>query len=281
MRGHDHAHVDRDGAVAADALHLALLQHAQQLGLHHQRHVADFVQEERAVVGLLELAEVPRGRARERALLVAEQLGFDQLAGHGGAVQRDERAALRRGLRSCSARAISSLPVPVSPRMQTRVSLAATRSTCAMTRRMASPEWTISCLPTRWRSSRFSSSRRFSLRTLSTVSSSLSVESGFSRKSTAPSRVARTAISILACPEIITTGQRDAEVAQVFEQREPVLAGHHDVGEHHVEGLRFDQFQRARGVIADRGFVPGQAEGPRQRGQRVGIVIDNQEVCQV
>ena len=45
----------------------------------------------------------------------------------------------RRGLRSCSARAISSLPVPVSPRMQTRVSLAATRSTCAITRRMASP----------------------------------------------------------------------------------------------------------------------------------------------
>lgn len=38
----------------------------------------------------------------------------------------------------------------------------------------------------RWRSSRFSSSRRLSLRTLSTVSRSLSVESGFSRKSTAP-----------------------------------------------------------------------------------------------
>ena len=35
---------------------------------------------------------------------------------------------------------------------------------------------------------------------------SRSVESGFSRKSTAPKRVARTAISTLACPEIITTG---------------------------------------------------------------------------
>ena len=45
-----------------------------------------------------------------------------------------------RGLRSCSARAINSLPVPVSPRMQTRVSLAATRSTCAITRCMRSPE---------------------------------------------------------------------------------------------------------------------------------------------
>jgi len=41
--------------------------------------------------------------------------------------------------------------------------------------------------------------QRFSLRTLSTVSSNLSVESGFSRKSSAPRRVARTAISIFAC----------------------------------------------------------------------------------
>ena len=80
------------------------LQHAQQLGLHHQRHVADFVQEQRAAVRLLELAQVPRGGAGEGALFVAEQLGFDQLAGHGGAVQRDEgllapRAAVVQGAR--------------------------------------------------------------------------------------------------------------------------------------------------------------------------------------
>ena len=48
---------------------------------------------------------------------------------------------------------------------------------------------------------------------------------------------------------------------------------------HHVEGLRFDQFEGARGVIADGGFVPGQAEGARQRGQRVGVVVNDQEVC--
>ena len=56
-----------------------------------------------------------------------------------------------RGLRSWIVRATSSLPVPVSPRMQTRDSLAATRSSCAITRRMASPFHTISCLPRRWR----------------------------------------------------------------------------------------------------------------------------------
>ena len=165
--------------------------------------------------------------------------------------------------------------------MQTRVSLAATRSTCAITRRMASPEYTISCLPTRCRSSRFSSSRRFSLSTLSTVSSSLSVESGFSRKSTAPSRVARTAISMLACPEIITTGSEMPSVAQVFEQREAVLARHDHVGQHHVEGLRFQQIEGARGVVADGGLVARQAEGARQGGQRVGVVVDDQQMRQI
>ena len=101
-----------------------------------------------------------------------------------------------RGLLSCSVRATNSFPVPVSPRMQTRVSLAATRSTCAMTFFIASPVQTISCLPSRWRSCRFSDSRRCNLRAFSTVSRSLSVEIGFSRKSRAPSFVACTAISI-------------------------------------------------------------------------------------
>src|SRR5579864_3524703 len=103
-------------------------------------------------------------------------------------------------------RATSSLPVPVSPKIHTRDSLAATRSSCAITRRMASPFHTISCLPRRWRSCLFSLSKRCNLSAFSTVSMSLSLEIGFSRKSRAPSLVARTAISICACPDIITTG---------------------------------------------------------------------------
>jgi len=109
--------------------------------------------------------------------------------------------------------------------MQMRASLAATRSTCAITRCMASPAYTISWLPTRRRRSRFSSSRRFSLSVLSTVSSSLSVESGFSRKSAAPSRVARTAISILACPEIITTGSEIPSPRTSSSSTSPSLPG--------------------------------------------------------
>src|SRR5258706_12461265 len=111
-----------------------------------------------------------------------------------------------RPLRSWIVRATSSFPVPFSPRMQTRVSLAATRSICAITRCMAAPCHTISCLPSRCLSCRFSLSSRCSFSAFSTVSKSFSVEIGFSRKSKAPRRVARTAISMSACPDIITTG---------------------------------------------------------------------------
>src|ERR1700736_4935558 len=122
-------------------------------------------------------------------------------------------------------RAISSLPVPVSPRMQTRDSLAATRSTCAMMRRMASPTRTISCRPTRRRNWRFSSSRRESFRTFSTVSNSLSVESGFFTETAAPRRVARTAISTLAWPDIITTGVDRPSAFRSSRKEMPSLPG--------------------------------------------------------
>ena len=50
----------------------------------------------------------------------------------------------RRGLRSCRARAMSSLPVPVSPRMSTVEPVGATVSTCFRTRRRAALSPTIS-----------------------------------------------------------------------------------------------------------------------------------------
>ena len=48
-------HVAR--ARRADALELAGLEHAQQLRLQVERHVGDFVQEQRAAVGELEAAD--------------------------------------------------------------------------------------------------------------------------------------------------------------------------------------------------------------------------------
>ena len=89
--GRDEAHVDADAVRAAEPLDLALLQRAQQLHLRRHVHVADLVEEQRAALGQLEAALLERVGAGERALLVAEQLGFDQAAGQRRAAHLDER----------------------------------------------------------------------------------------------------------------------------------------------------------------------------------------------
>ena len=92
----EHAHVDVDHVLAADADDLAGLQRAEHLGLRGEIHVADLVEEERAAVGLLEEAALPRLRAGERAALVAEELALDELARDGRAVHLDERRVVAR-----------------------------------------------------------------------------------------------------------------------------------------------------------------------------------------
>ena len=89
--GRDQPHVGPDRFAAADALEGLVLQHAQQLGLHRQRHVADLVEEQRAAAALLELADPAAVGAGEGALLVAEQLAFQQVLGDGGAVDGVKR----------------------------------------------------------------------------------------------------------------------------------------------------------------------------------------------
>ena len=66
--GGDHARVANAALGFADALVFAVFQHAQQFRLQLQRQLADFVEEQRAVLGVLEIARA-RGRgAGERAL---------------------------------------------------------------------------------------------------------------------------------------------------------------------------------------------------------------------
>ena len=81
-------------ARAAEALELALLEHAEQLGLHRRRHLADLVEEQHAAAGLLDPSRLRRDRAGERAALVAEQLRLEQLVGKRRAVDGDERPVL-------------------------------------------------------------------------------------------------------------------------------------------------------------------------------------------
>ena len=56
------------------------------LACNEQRHLADFVQEDGAAVRLFEQADARVDGAREGALGVAEELGFEQMIGQRGAV---------------------------------------------------------------------------------------------------------------------------------------------------------------------------------------------------
>ena len=96
--GGDQAEVDLHRPLGADGIDLALLQRAQQLDLRVERQLADLVEEQRAAVGLLELADAPVDGAGERALLVAEQDALDQVLGDGAAVDGDERPGLALAL---------------------------------------------------------------------------------------------------------------------------------------------------------------------------------------
>ncbi|PMQ18471.1 hypothetical protein JaAD80_00005 [Janthinobacterium sp. AD80] len=93
VRGADDAHIDGDGPCAAHAHHFALFQHAQQPRLQGQRHFADFIEEQGAMVGRLEQARMAApARAREGAIFVAEQFRLQQGFGDGAAIDGQEGA---------------------------------------------------------------------------------------------------------------------------------------------------------------------------------------------
>src|SRR5262249_24186396 len=71
--GDDHANVNLDRLIAADALYFSLFKHAKQLGLHGQRHVADLIEKQSAFTGLLKFSNVTSGRSSKRAFLMAKQ----------------------------------------------------------------------------------------------------------------------------------------------------------------------------------------------------------------
>ncbi|VTR70208.1 hypothetical protein DESC_780396 [Desulfosarcina cetonica] len=92
VRGGDDAYIHLDGAGVTQRFDLFFLQYAQEFGLDRGRDIADFVEKNRAAVGFLEKAFfIPRGMG-ERALFIAEQLTLQNMLGHGGAVDGNERA---------------------------------------------------------------------------------------------------------------------------------------------------------------------------------------------
>ena len=89
-RRHD-PHVGLDRGTPADGGVFALLQHPQQPRLRLHRHVADFVEKQRAAFGLFEPAGSAGIGAGERAAFMAEQFGFDEVARDRRHVDGDER----------------------------------------------------------------------------------------------------------------------------------------------------------------------------------------------
>ena len=134
--GGDDPDVDLELLGAAHPAQPAGLEHAQQLGLQVLGQLADLVEEHRAPVGQLERPLAPLMGPGERALLVAEQLALDQVGRHRPAVDHHERALVARRC-WCTARAMRSLPVPVSPSRSTVTSVGATRSSTPKILRIA------------------------------------------------------------------------------------------------------------------------------------------------
>lgn len=96
--GGNDPHVDLACLVVAQALDLAVLQHAQQFALRRQRQLADLVEKQAATVGALETPGAGDLRAGIGAALGAEEFGLDQLVRDRGAVQRHERTFAARPL---------------------------------------------------------------------------------------------------------------------------------------------------------------------------------------
>src|SRR2546426_6024629 len=82
----DQPRICADDLFSADARELAVLQNVEQLGLKPERHLADLVEHERALVRQLEPARLLPVRASEGALLMSKELGLQKLAGQRRAV---------------------------------------------------------------------------------------------------------------------------------------------------------------------------------------------------
>jgi hypothetical protein len=97
VRGREHADVRLAQRARAEPLELSVFDRAQNLALSLPAQVGDFVQEQGAAVGQLELALDLRLCAGERAAFVTKQLAVDQRFAESRGIERDERAGGARG----------------------------------------------------------------------------------------------------------------------------------------------------------------------------------------
>ncbi len=79
--------------MATQPVERLAIEHAQQFHLGLQLQFADFVEEQRALVGHFEQARLGSVGAAERAFFVSEQFAFDQVLGERSAVDVDPGTA--------------------------------------------------------------------------------------------------------------------------------------------------------------------------------------------
>lgn len=96
--GGEDADVDVDGEVVADAADFLFLEDAQEATLELGGHGTDFVEEEGAAVSVVEEAVLVGDSAGEGALTMAEEFGFEEVFGEGGAIDGDEGGVVAAGI---------------------------------------------------------------------------------------------------------------------------------------------------------------------------------------
>ena len=189
-----------------------------------------------------------------------------------------------RSLSPWMARAISSLPTPLSPSIRTGMLEAAARRPSAMTRCMASPRST--------RSAKVSvPSAFFLMREISPCSASIfsallmetsrrSAEVGLTTKSTAPARMALMAVSIEPCAVCTMTGGLAGLRRDAPQHLHAVHARHDEVEQHEGDGALlggFEDLQSLLAALGGLGVVAEALDGLFEDAALGGIVIDDQD----
>lgn len=88
--GRDQPDIDVLPLGAAERLHLMILENAKELRLHGNRHIADFIEQERASVRFAKASRMIREGAREGAFHMSEELALEQFGGNGRAIDGDK-----------------------------------------------------------------------------------------------------------------------------------------------------------------------------------------------
>ena len=94
VRGGNHTDVEFNVMGSAQATDGSVLQYPQNLHLNFERQFPDFIQKQRATVGLFKDTGMLRLGIGKSAFFITEQLAFDNRLGEGRAVDADEGLAL-------------------------------------------------------------------------------------------------------------------------------------------------------------------------------------------